>query len=95
MDIEFHDRHLRELYVTGKCRKLKFDKNVIKHFMEVMAIIVAAKDILDLWKFPGLNFEKLTNTERYSLRLNRQWRLEISITDESVVIIECISNHYG
>jgi proteic killer suppression protein len=61
----------------------------------------AAVDIHDLWKTPALNFEKLRGFEnRYSLRLDRKWRLELEIewedkgkTKGTVYIVE-LSRHY-
>jgi len=62
----------------------------------------AAKDIHDLWKKPSLNFERLQGFKnRYSLRLQDKWRLEIEIeweneeqTEGTVYIVE-LSSHYG
>ncbi len=62
----------------------------------------AAKDIHDLWKKPSLNFERLHGFKnRYSLRLQDKWRLEIEIeweneeqTEGTVYIVE-LSSHYG
>ena len=71
-------------------------------FFEVMAILEAAKNIHDLWKLPSLHFERLQGeANRYSVRLTRKWRLEMSIewTDERMTVgtiaIEEISSHYG
>jgi proteic killer suppression protein len=67
-----------------------------------VAILEAAKDIHDLWRQPSLNFEKLKGFEnRFSARLNRKWRLEMTIewTCEKMTIgiisLEEISSHYG
>ena len=62
----------------------------------------AANNIYDLWQKPSVNFEKLPGFEnRYSLRLDRKWRLEIEIEWENkeqtrgkVYIVE-VSCHYG
>lgn len=62
----------------------------------------AANTIYDLWQSGALNFEKLKGYEnRFSLRLNMQWRLEIEIdweneekTSGEIYILE-LSKHYG
>ena len=102
MEIYFSNKKLERLYETGSSRKYRLDKSVIDSFFEVIAIFEAAKDIYDLWKQPSLNFERLQGCDnRYSARLTRKWRLEISIewTNETMTIgiigIEEISSHYG
>jgi len=98
----FKYKKIEDLYVTGKSTKLKLHKKVVYSFFEVVAILEAAINIYDLWKQPSLNFEKLINTEnRYSVRLDRKWRLELTIDwqDEKMIVgiigIEDITNHYG
>ena len=51
---------------------------------------------------PGYKIEKLANSERYSMRMNVQWRLELTITwtDENKVSVDVVnlvelSKHYG
>jgi len=102
LEIRFHNNKLKTLYVSGKSSKYKLDKQVITAFFEVVTILEAAKDIYDLWRQPSLNFEKLTgSTNRYSARITKQYRLEMSIewqNDASTVGIlelEDITNHYG
>jgi len=102
LEIRFNNRKLETLYTTGKSPKYKLAKQDIASFFEVVAILEAAKDIYDLWKQPSLNFEKLKGHEkRYSARLNRQYRLEMSIEwqNEALTVgilgLEDISNHYG
>ncbi len=101
MEVVFNNKKLETLYTTGKSNKYKLERAIVESFFEVVAILEAAKDIYDLWKQPSLNFEKLTNSEIYSARINKKWRLEMSIDwqDEKSTIgiigIEEISNHYG
>jgi len=62
----------------------------------------AAVDIHDLWKTVSLNFKKTKGyKERYSIRLDIKWRLEMEIdwqNDEKtigIIHIIKISKHYG
>lgn len=102
MEITFTNKKLEKLYKTGISNKYKLEKAVIASFFEVVAILESAKDIYDLWKLPSLNFEKLQGYEdKYSARLTKKWRLEMSINWTNKVMsigiigIEDISNHYG
>ena len=62
----------------------------------------AAGTIYDLWQSGALKFEKLTGYEnRFSIRVNIQWRLEMEIEWEDEektfgkIYITELSKHYG
>jgi len=101
MKRDFKNKHYRELYETGKSKKLKFDKNIIKKFILRVNMIDAAVSINDLRKPPSNEFEGLEGFKnRFSIRLNNQYRLIFDIdfenaekTVSNVLIIE-ISKHY-
>ena len=62
-------------------------------------MIENARDERDLRNVKSTHFEKLKGTSKYSMRLNRQWRLEFTFEppqgeDKLMVVIE-ISKHYG
>ena len=102
MEVLFNNKKLQQLYENGKSKQYPLDKKVIESFFIVIAALEAAKDIHDLWNLPSLNFKKLQGyKDRYSLRLNIKYRLEISIewTNEEctigIIALEEISNHYG
>lgn len=102
MKIEFKNKHLLALYKTGKSKKYKLQKSILEYFFSVVAILESVKDIYDLWNLPSLKFEKLQGFKsKYSARLNKQYRLEMTIewTNEELTIgiigLEDISNHYG
>lgn len=66
-----------------------------------MAAIDAATDIHDFQQRPSLNFERMQGTEsRFSLRINRKYRLEVEIDWENeektigILGIDEISTHY-
>lgn len=102
MQFEFKSKHLVELYTQGRCKKYTLPGTVIQKFFMRLQQIEAAVSIYDLWKSPSLNYEKMQGYEnRYSLRLDRTWRLEIEIqwnnkekTEGDVTIID-ITKHYG
>lgn len=100
MKISFAKKELERLYVTGKSRKYKIDNIILKKFFLKMKVITAAKDIMDLREPPSNHFEKLSGSNRYSIRVNKQYRLEFEIemceqdSDLAKVIIIELSNHY-
>ena len=102
MKVRIEDKNLLNLYTKGKAPKLKLPNDVINKFFAIIQKIEAAVDIHDLWKNPGIDFEKLKGyTNRYSLRLTRKYRLEVEINwlDKEKTIgeflIRTISVHYG
>lgn len=102
MQFDFKNKNLIELYTQGRSRKYDLPKSVIQKFFMRIQQIEAAATIYDLWKSPSVNFEKLQGYEnKYSLRLDKGWRLEIEIqwnnrekTEGEVTILD-ITKHYG
>ena len=101
MEIKFLDKDLRNLYTSGKSRKLRVQPGVLQSFFEVMASLESSKDIYDLWKEPSLKFEKMKGFEnRFALRITRTFRLEVEIEWENddktvgVIGVDKISTHY-
>lgn len=102
MDVEFGNKNLLNLYTTGKCRRPRLTEDIKKKFLMRVKSLKAAVTIYDLWQTSSMHFEKLQEYEnRYSVRLNIQWRLEFEIewNDEKqltgrITLLE-ISKHYG
>ena len=101
MKIEFKNKHLLRLYTEGNSRKYNLPRTVLeKYFMRVQQL-EAAVTIYDLWKTSALNFEALQGFQnRYSVRLEKKWRLEMEIewedrekTKGTIFIVE-LSKHY-
>lgn len=100
MEISFAKIELEKLYLRGKSSKYKIDNRILKKFFLKMKVITSAQDIMDLRIPPSNHFEKLSGNNRYSIRVNMQYRLEFEIViceDNNklnrVIIIE-LSNHY-
>lgn len=85
MRFEFKDKKIEALYTEEKGAE-KYSEAVVEAFFEVMSIIGAAEDERDLYAFKGLRFEKLEGERgkrgERSLRLNKQWRLVVSIKQD-------------
>nr|MBC7612160.1 type II toxin-antitoxin system RelE/ParE family toxin [Pseudopedobacter sp.] len=101
MKVIFHDEHLGMLAEKQATGKSKFPTEVIISFRKKLAFIRAAGSTQDLRKMSSLHFEKLTEKKylgMYSIRLNRSYRLILSIDNEDnleIIIIEEINNHYS
>lgn len=81
MDVYCNNKKLTRVYESGKpTKKYRLSQDIIDKFLMRVDALEAAVTIHDLWQHPALNFEKLQGYEnRFSLRLNRQYRLEIEI----------------
>mgnify|MGYP003409806635 FL=1 len=103
MRVQFQNDNLKELYQKGASRKYKnVPTQVVLKLVKAVAVLESAICIQDVWNFPGYKIEKLANSERYSMRMNVQWRLELTITwtDENKVSVDVVnlvelSKHYG
>lgn len=101
MRIEF-EKELLKLYTSGKSKKINLPQNLITRFLLCVSYLEAAELITDLWSIPSLNFEKLKGTKnRYSVRINNVYRLEMEIDWENeektkgIIYLKEISKHYG
>ena len=102
MKVHFKNRELETLYRMGKSRKGGMPQAHVKRFSLRKQVLEAAITIFDLWKSPSLNFEGIKGfNNKFSLRVNDQYRLEIEIEFEDEertrgdINIMHISDHYG
>lgn len=101
MEVEFRNKELLRLYETGKSRKYRLNRQVLRKFFMRVQQLEAAENMYDLWKTPSLKFERLKRTEsRFSVRVDAAYRLEIEMhwqddkkTKGKVLILE-MSKHY-
>jgi proteic killer suppression protein len=102
LKVDFRNKRLIELYTDGTSKKYKISKQVLEKFFIGIRALEAAETIYDLWKTSSLKFERLEGFEnRYSIRLTREWRLEMEIdwedeekTRGEIFLVE-LSKHYG
>lgn len=104
MQIYTENEALKELIETGQSkdkRYKKLPKKVIRGFIKAYNILLVSKRIEDLYRYNGLNYERLSNSQYESVRCDDKYRLifisspntgEIIITN--IELIE-ITNHYG
>jgi len=80
--------------------KRKFPIDVEKKFVARINQLGAANNENDLRAIKSLHFEKLKGgrQDRYSIRVNKGWRIIFRMGDDGyikILFVEELSNHYG
>lgn len=102
MIVQFNNAYLQKIFegkqVTGKP---KYSQDVILKYKKTVLMLQNTESIQELRKFRGMNFEALKGNFKgyYSVRVDLQYRLILSVEKDSVVItdvliIEDLTNHY-
>jgi proteic killer suppression protein len=102
LQVIFLNKNIETLYKVGKNRKYSLQPQVLKKFFMRIQQLEAALTVYDLWNTPSIQFEKMQgHTNKYSLRIDGSWRLEMEIdwqkNDKTTGIFNIleISKHYG
>lgn len=102
MEVKFLNEELKILYQTGSSKKYKkVPAQITRKLVRAVDVLSAASVIQDVWKFPAYNFEHLEGNKRYSMRMDRTWRLEMEIewTNKDCTIgiigLDDLTKHYG
>jgi len=105
MNIEFEKEYLKQLYEDGiaKNKKYRFQKAVIKKYINTIDKLRVAKRIEDLYPIKSLNYEKLVGNKKgiEAVRVDKKYRIEFITAiegEEPNCITICsiieLSNHY-
>ncbi len=98
MRYQFAGKRLEHLYLRGTGSE-RYPQGVAEAFIRRVRTIEAATDERDLRALKSLHFEKLQGEkDRYSVRLNKAWRLILTFEkdkDGKIVVIIEINKHYG
>lgn len=97
------NKDLEELYTKGRSKKYKdVPLNIAQKLVKAVEVLKSSSSIQEIWKFPAYKFKKLQGNERYSMRMNIVWRLELTVKwiDETKIHVEIINledltKHYG
>lgn len=98
MDVKFEDEDLRRL-ACDPLFDMGLHRNIVKAFRMRVQLITAALDERAFYALTSWHFEKLRGdlAGKYSIRLNKQWRLLIRLekrqSDKTVVIISICDYH--
>ena len=99
----FDTEYLRDLYETGKSdKKHRFQPEVIRKYQICIRYLLGASDIYALFSVNSLNYEVLKGDKAgiSSIRVNRQYRIEFTISEQGsdTIVTVCnileLSNHY-
>lgn len=102
MLIKFNNAYLEKLY-TGKPVKGKpiYSNDLIEKFKKKVLIIQQTENSVKLRAFKSLHFEALKGDKKglYSIRIDKQYRLEFRLENDMVTLveialIEALSKHY-
>jgi proteic killer suppression protein len=104
MIVTFEKEYLRDLYETGKTadKKHRFQPEIVRKYKQCINLMRRMPDTKALAKYNGLNFENLQGDKSgiFSIRVNKQYRIEFTVTDNDVESVATIcnilelSNHY-
>ena len=102
MRVTFSDLYYQHLYEDKPVKgKPKFPPEIDRQFIKKVKILQQTAHSPDLLQIRSLNFEELKGDRQgtYSIRLNKQFRLEFGIDNEEITLIEIvtidrISKHY-
>jgi proteic killer suppression protein len=104
MIVKFEEPYLQELYETGKTtsKKHRFQPEIIRKYQYCIRFLLGASCIEALYTINTLNYEVLKGDKAgiSSIRVNKQYRIEFTVTDNGVepIVTVCnileLSNHY-
>jgi proteic killer suppression protein len=104
MIVTFEKEYLRDLYEAGKTddKKHRFQPGIVRKYKQCINLMRRVPDTNALAKYNALNFENLKGDKQgiSSIRVNKQYRIEFTVSDNSVepVVTVCnileLSNHY-
>jgi len=102
MTVKFNDEYLRKLYADEPLKGKPFYSNeVVKKFQERILLLELVENTKKLREYKSLHFEALQGNRKglFSIRINKQYRLEFRIDNdniqlEEIILIEELSKHY-
>lgn len=104
MQVIFEKEYLRDLYLGNKPKdkKHRYQPQIVRKYIRTIDLMMAQENVLDLSRYVGLHYEKLTGDKAglSSVRVNNQYRIEFReiIKDNEIIARVCsiveLSNHY-
>ena len=103
MVIRFEKKYLEELYYHSKCsdKKHRYQPQLVRNYVRRIITLAEAPSVESLYQMNSLRYEVLGGDKKgvSSIRIDRQYRLEFTISIESeplvtICSIADISNHY-
>jgi len=91
----FSDRYTENLFNRQKVKK--YPPSILKAAYRELLLIDAVERINDLKVPPGNRLEKLSGdlSEKYSIRINNQWRIVFEWNESNAYNVKIIDYHKG
>lgn len=102
MTVKFSNEYLEKVFLNNPVKgKPVYSSEVIIQFKKTILKIRNAESTIELRQQKGLHFEALKGNKKglYSVRVNKQYRIEFKIENDvitlvEIILIEDLSNHY-
>ncbi len=102
MLVKFNNAYLKKLYSNEQLKsKPVYNNKVVIQFKKTVLKLEQADNTTQLRQFRSLNFEALKGNKKglYSVRVNKQYRLEFEIQNDTItlseiILIDDLSKHY-
>ncbi|MDR0982778.1 MAG: type II toxin-antitoxin system RelE/ParE family toxin [Culturomica sp.] len=104
MEIKFDKEYLSELYYNGRCsdKKHRYQPDIVKRYQRCIDLMENVSKIESLYQYYSLHYEMLKGEKSglSSIRVNKQYRIEFTITkvEAETLVTICnileLSNHY-
>ena len=101
MLVKFNNTYLEKIYQGTAKGKVSYSSEIITQFKKTVLRLEQADNTSQLRQFRSLNFEALKGDKKglFSVRVNKQYRLEFQIENDiitlsEIILIEDLSKHY-
>jgi proteic killer suppression protein len=104
MIVTFEETYLKELYENGKTsdKKHRFQPDIIKRYKDRIKFLMAVSSKEELYPIKSMHFEALKGDKqgKFSVRVNKQYRIEFTLNEnlKQPILTICniveLSNHY-
>lgn len=104
MIVRFEEEYLQELYDTGKSgdKKHRYQPEIVRKYQICIQYLLGASNIEALYTVNSLNYEVMKGDKAgvSSIRVNKQYRIEFTVTEQVTerIVTICnileLSNHY-
>jgi proteic killer suppression protein len=104
MIVTFEEKYLHDLYETGKetDKKHRYQPEIVRKYQYCIRFLLGASNVEALYPIKTLNYEVLKGDKKgiSSIRVNKQYRIEFTVTDNGIepIVTVCnileLSNHY-
>jgi proteic killer suppression protein len=101
MKVTIENSYLDAVYQEIDKGKSKYDQVIKKKFRKTILLLRALKNLTEVRKIKGLNFEALKGNfkGKYSVRVDIKYRIILRIEKdrilvEEILVIEDLTNHY-